>query len=359
MSIFTQSLIDGLCLPLLRVCYPCKTFLVSLLTRDSEARLTAAFAAGRDADDAHKPYHIIMSGFEASAACAEMMDRIDPLAQFRHRFQIPTVEGRQQVYFLGNSLGLQPVTVRQQVDRILGQWSQLGVEAFFHADLPWMELPSLSYPVLSKIIGCLPTELTVMSQLTVNLHLLMASFYQPKAHRYKILCEAKAFPSDQYMMASQVRLHGYDPNQAIIEVSPPPGEHCIREQDILEAIDQHADSLALIFWGGVNYYTGQVFDMAAIAHAAHQAGARVGFDLAHAAGNIPRHYTTGTSTSPRGAITNTSMVVPAPWQGRMSTNATMLKPRPLDSTDGGEMTRRPVLRWLKRTNLPRRQRPGR
>jgi len=287
MSIFTQSLIDGLCLPLLRVCYPCKTFLVSLLTRDSEARLTAAFAAGRDADDAHKPYHIIMSGFEASAACAEMMDRIDPLAQFRHRFQIPTVEGRQQVYFLGNSLGLQPVTVRQQVDRILGQWSQLGVEAFFHADLPWMELPSLSYPVLSKIIGCLPTELTVMSQLTVNLHLLMASFYQPKAHRYKILCEAKAFPSDQYMMASQVRLHGYDPNQAIIEVSPPPGEHCIREQDILEAIDQHADSLALIFWGGVNYYTGQVFDMAAIAHAAHQAGARVGFDLAHAAGNIP------------------------------------------------------------------------
>lgn len=215
------------------------------------------------------------------------MDRIDPLGHFRHRFQIPTVEGRQQAYFLGNSLGLQPVGTRQQIEQILDQWSQLGVEAFFQADPPWMELPARTYPVLSQIIGCLPSEVTVMSQLTVNLHLLLASFYRPQGRRFKILCEAKAFPSDQHMMASQVRLHGYSPEDAIVEVSPPPGEYCIREEDILEAIDRHADQLALVCWGGVNYYTGQVFDMGAITRKAHQAGAFVGFDLAHAAGNIP------------------------------------------------------------------------
>jgi kynureninase len=231
----------------------------------------------------HKPGN----GFEATEACANRLDRDDPVAPFRQRFLIPSKEGREQAYFLGNSLGLQPVATKARIDEILGQWAREGVEAFFRADPPWMDLHARLTPTLSGILGCLPSEVTVMGQLTANIHLLMASFYRPEGRRVKILCEAKAFPSDQYLMASQARHHGYDPAEVIVEVSPRPGEHAIRLEDILEAIERHADSLALVFWGGVNYYTGQVFDMAAIARAAHKVGARVGFDLAHAAGNIP------------------------------------------------------------------------
>jgi kynureninase len=224
--------------------------------------------------------------FEASEAFARALDRDDPLAPFRHRFRIPTHDGTEQAYFLGNSLGLQPIDTRDRIGDILDQWSQFGVEAFFRGEAPWMEMHGRLTPALSRILGCQPSELTVMGQLTVNLHLLMASFYRPQGRRYRILCEAKAFPSDQHLMASQVRLHGYDPADAIVEVEPREGEHAIREEDVLRAIEQQADTLALVLWGGVNYYTGQVFDMAAIARAARRAGARVGLDLAHAAGNV-------------------------------------------------------------------------
>ena len=226
-------------------------------------------------------------GFEASAVYAQKLDREDPLARFRRRFRIPEEKGVEQTYFLGNSLGLQPLAVRERIDAILDQWAHHGVEAFFRADPSWMELHDRMTPTLSRIVGCKPSEVTVMNQLTVNLHLLLAGFYRPEGKRKKILCEAKAFPSDQYMMASQARLHGLDPSEAIVEVGPREGEHCIRLEDILHAIDRHADEIALVLWGGVNYYTGQTFDMAAIAEAARKAGARVGFDLAHAAGNIP------------------------------------------------------------------------
>jgi len=225
--------------------------------------------------------------FEATEACALRLDQDDPIAPLRQQFRIPVKDGREQAYFLGNSLGLQPIATKARIDAILDQWAKEGVEAFFRAEPSWMDLHSRLTPPLSRILGCLPSELTVMGQLTANLHLLMASFYRPQGRRVKILCEAKAFPSDQYLMASQARHHGYDPEEVIVEVGPRPGENTIREADILEAIDLHADSLALVFWGGVNYYTGQVFDMAAIARSARQAGARVGFDLAHAAGNIP------------------------------------------------------------------------
>jgi kynureninase len=231
--------------------------------------------------------HISGQGFEASEACAIRLDLDDPVAPFRQRFLIPSRQGREQAYFLGNSLGLQPVASKARIEEILGQWASEGVEAFFRAEPSWMDLHARLTPTLAGILGCLPSEVTVMGQLTANLHLLMASFYRPEGRRIKILCEAKAFPSDQYLMASQARHHGYDPEEVVVEVAPRPGEQAIREEDILEAIDRHGDSLALVFWGGVNYYTGQVFDMASIARAARKAGARVDFDLAHAAGNIP------------------------------------------------------------------------
>lgn len=225
--------------------------------------------------------------FEATEEYALRMDREDPLSGFRKRFLIPVHNRREQTYFLGNSLGLQPVTARVRMEEVLAQWASYGVEAFFMGDKPWMDMHSVLTPALSRILGCLPSEVSVMGQLTVNLHLLMTSFYRPEGRRYKILCEAKAFPSDQYMIASQARLHGLDPLETIVEVAPREGEHAVREDDILEAIERHSDSLAVVLLGGVNYYTGQVFDMASIAAAARKTGARVGFDLAHAAGNVP------------------------------------------------------------------------
>jgi kynureninase len=160
------------------------------------------------------------------------------------------------------------------------------VEGHFHARKPWLAYHEQFVEPVSKIVGAQPDEIVVMNQLTVNLHLLMVSFYRPTKDRYKILCEAKAFPSDQYALESQVKFHGYEPEDAIIEVAPRKGEYCIRHEDILEAIEKNKNSIALIMIGGVNYYNGQVFDMKEITEAGHKAGALVGFDLAHAAGNI-------------------------------------------------------------------------
>ena len=225
--------------------------------------------------------------FEAHRDFAVKLDNLDPLRSFREQFLIPQHNGKEQVYFLGNSLGLQPKTARTQIDKVLGQWSDYGVEAFFLGDDPWMHYHDHLLKPLGKITGSLPTEITVMNQLTVNLHLMMVSFYRPEGKRNKIICEAKAFPSDQYMFETHVRHHGLDPDQTIIEVKPKEGEHHISLDDILSAIETHQDELALVLWGGVNYYTGQLFDMQAIAAAAKKAGAKVGFDLAHAAGNVP------------------------------------------------------------------------
>ena len=223
----------------------------------------------------------------ANSSFAAKLDEEDPLRDFRARFIIPTHQGKEQVYFLGNSLGLQPVTVKSRIEGILQEWADLGVEAFFMGDTPWMDIHQKLLQPLARIMGCLPAEISVMNQLTVNLHLMMVSFYRPEKNRYKILCEGKAFPSDQYMIASQVRHHGFEPDDAIVEVHPRDGEHAIRTEDILQAIEQHGPELSLVLWGGVNYYTGQCFDMQAITAAAQKAGAKVGLDLAHAAGNVP------------------------------------------------------------------------
>jgi len=224
--------------------------------------------------------------FQNTLEFARDLDAKDVLRSFRQRFFIPQHEGKDGVYFTGNSLGLQPKSTAIYVQQELDDWAKLGVEGHFQAKNPWMPYHEIFPKQLSKIVGCKENEVVVMNSLTVNLHLLMVSFYHPTKERYKIICEAKAFPSDQYAFESQARYHGLDPEDAIVEVKPREGEHTIRMEDILSTIQQVNQSTALVLFGGVNYYTGQLFDIKAITKAAHSVGAFAGFDLAHAAGNV-------------------------------------------------------------------------
>jgi len=227
--------------------------------------------------------------FKNNIDFAKKMDEQDPLKEFREKFYIPIVNEAESIYFIGNSLGLQPKSTQDAIVNELENWANFGVEGYFHGEQPWLGFHDMFPPLLAPIIGALPAEIVVMNNLTVNLHLLMATFYQPTKTRYKIICEAKAFPSDQYVFESQVRLKGFNPAEAIIEVAPGEGEHVIETDDIIAAIEQHKDSVALVLFSGINYYNGQVFNMKAITAAAHNAGAFCGFDLAHAAGNIELH----------------------------------------------------------------------
>lgn len=228
----------------------------------------------------------IKEKMENSAAYAKMLDESDHLKSFREQFYIPIINGEESVYFTGNSLGLQCKQTQDYVISELEDWANYGVEGHHHAKNPWVDYHELFPSLLTELVGAKEEEIVVMNQLTVNLHLLMATFYRPTQNRYKIICEAKAFPSDQYAFLSQVQLHGFDEN-AIIEVAPREGEHTLRTEDILQTIQKHGKETALLLFSGVNYYTGQVFDMPSITEAAHKAGAYCGFDLAHAAGNIP------------------------------------------------------------------------
>ena len=224
--------------------------------------------------------------FENSLAFAQQLDAQDSLKQYQNEFSFPQVNGKKVIYFTGNSLGLQPKRAKTYVDEVMNDWATLAVEGHFYAEKPWWDYHERFAQPLSKLVGALPTEVTVMNTLTVNLHLLMVSFYRPTSTRYKIICEEKAFPSDQYLFQSQVRFHGFEPEDAIVEVKRREGEHNIRLEDVLAKINEVGDELALVLIGGVNYYTGQVFDMKTITEAGHKAGAYVGWDLAHAAGNI-------------------------------------------------------------------------
>jgi kynureninase len=191
------------------------------------------------------------------------------------------------LYFCGNSLGLQPKTVRPAILAELDHWAEHGVEGHFRGDLPWMHYHKFLTQQTARLVGALPHEVVVMNTLTVNLHLMLVSFYRPTQQRYKIVMEAGAFPSDQYAMETQARWHGFDPAEAIVEIAPRPGEDTLRTEDIIETIEREGDRVALVIFGGVNYYTGQFYDLQAIAAAAHRVGAYAGFDLAHAAGNLP------------------------------------------------------------------------
>lgn len=217
----------------------------------------------------------------------EMDDR-DPLKQFRERFHIPTQDGKELIYFCGNSLGLQPKSTRAFIEQELLDWQNLGVEGHLHGKNPWFYYHHFLTESTARMAGAKPLEVVVMNSLTVNLNLLMISFYRPTPKRYKVIMEYMAFPSDQYAVENQVKFHGYAPFEAIIELTPREGEATLRTEDILSVIAQHQNELALIMIGGVNYYTGQLFDMAAITQFAKQCspGIMVGFDLAHAAGNV-------------------------------------------------------------------------
>ncbi len=226
---------------------------------------------------------------------ATEMDATDPLRGFRERFHFPQVAGGgEPLYFTGNSLGLMPKTARGYVEQELKDWETLGVNGHMHAKSPWMNYHESLTEKMAPIIGAKPNETIMMNSLTVNLHFLLVSFYRPTSDRYKIVIEKSAFPSDQYAIKSHLRFHGYESegaatapgSDALIELTPREGESTLRTDDIIETIEREGDSIALVMLGGVNYLTGQAFDMQAITKAGHKAGAAVGFDLAHAAGNI-------------------------------------------------------------------------
>jgi kynureninase len=223
--------------------------------------------------------------YEYSEAFAQKMDQEDSLCSFRGHFLFPKINGVEAIYFCGNSLGLQPKSVTNYLTKELGNWGEMAVDGHFDGEDAWLYVREKSKPALAEILGAQTHEVVAMNNLTVNLHLLMVSFYRPTKDRYKIIIEAGAFPSDQYMLESQVKWHGLNPEEVIVELKPRKGEHTLRTEDILAEIQRQGDSLAMVNMAGLQYYTGQLFDMKAITTAAHGVGAVVGFDLAHAAGN--------------------------------------------------------------------------
>ena len=223
--------------------------------------------------------------FESSLEFAKKMDANDPLNAFREKFLFQDFHKKDIIYFTGNSLGLQPKSTRKMIEEELDDWAKYGVEGHFMSRRPWYSYHEQLTDLSAYVVGAKPIETVITHSLTTNIHLLMVSFYQPNGKRTKILCEKKAFPSDQYALMSQLEFHGYD-KEHLIEIGPRDGEETIQHEDILDAIEKHKDELALVFMGGVNYYTGQFFNLKEITKAGHQAGAVVGFDLAHAAGNV-------------------------------------------------------------------------
>lgn len=225
--------------------------------------------------------------FENNLAYAQALDSNDPLRELREEYLFPKQNGKPFIYLCGNSLGLQPKVVKEVLNNQLSNWENLAVEGWFEGESPWMFYHKELKKLMAPIVGASPEEVCPMNTLTVNLHLLMVSFYKPTAKKFKIIMESGAFPSDQYAIESQVRFHGFNPADAIIEVKPREGEYTLRTEDIVNSIVENGDETALVLFGGINYFTGQWFDMPAITKAGHSIGAVVGFDLAHAAGNVP------------------------------------------------------------------------
>ncbi|WP_162343471.1 MULTISPECIES: kynureninase [Cyclobacterium] len=225
--------------------------------------------------------------YELTLDFAKEMDEKDPLKGFRKQFFLPKKKGKTALYFCGNSLGLQPRAVSAYIAKDLEKWAAKGVEGHFEGEVPWVDARKPSKGQLAALLGATREEVVAMNSLTVNLHLLLVSFYRPEGKKYKILTESGAFPSDQYVLESQLKYHGYDPEEALLEISARPGEYLLRTEDILQKIRQHKDELALLMMSGVQYYTGQCFDMEAISREAGRYGITVGLDLAHAIGNVP------------------------------------------------------------------------
>jgi len=304
--------------------------------------------------------------YENSIAFAQEMDSNDPLSHFRERFHFPQYNGTDSIYFCGNSLGLQPKSAAGYVTQEMEDWARFGVHGHFEAKNPWYSYHEMFADPLSRLVGALPSEVVAMNGLTVNLHLLLISFYRPEGKKFKILCEHQAFPSDQYAMESQARLHGFDPEEAIVEVKPKEGSQVIESADILAAIEELKDELALVLFSGVNYYTGQCFDMKSIAHAAQAANITVGFDLAHAAGNIKTNlhdwgvdfaawcsykYLNSGSGSVAGAFVhekhhnNNDLIRLAGWWGHDKETRFQMKKgfKPIPTVEAWQLTNAPIL----------------
>lgn len=226
--------------------------------------------------------------YRAQRSFAELMDNNDSLHEYRARFHLPP--GRKHrstsVYLCGHSLGLQPRLARDKINAELDYWEELGVKGHFEAPMPWMRYHESLTQSMANLVGAKPSEVVVMNSLTVNLHLMMVSFFQPSEERRKILIEAQAFPSDRYAMVSQLEHHGLDPENDLIEVQPAPDEDRVSTERLLDAIEQHGDDVAMVLLGGVSYFSGQLLDIRALVRAAHDKGCLIGIDLAHAAGNV-------------------------------------------------------------------------
>jgi len=228
------------------------------------------------------------ASFESTPKFARDEDSRDVLNSFRDQFWIPENEdGTPRIYLTGNSLGLQPRITARYIDEVLSDWKTFGVDAHLDARNSWLPYHELLSASMASVVGSLPSEVVVMNSLTVNLHLMMASFYRPTSDRFGILIEGDAFPSDQYAVSSQVKWHGYDPTEGVHRVGPRPGESYIRTDDITRYLEEDGQQIALVLLGGVNYYSGQFFELDQITTAAHQNGCLIGVDLAHAAGNVP------------------------------------------------------------------------
>lgn len=228
-----------------------------------------------------------MSKYKTGLEFAKTLDKADPLAIYRQQFHIPTdKEGRSLVYMTGNSLGLQPKATKAYIDQELKDWAELGVDGHTHGKNPWLSYHELLTENMANIVGAKPIEVVMMNTLTTNLHLMMVSFYKPTSKRYKILIEGDAFPSDKYAVESQLRHHGYDEKEGLILWNSRPNEELARYEDLEAILEAHGDEIALVMIGGVNYYTGQFFDLKRITELGHSYGCVVGFDCAHGAGNV-------------------------------------------------------------------------
>tara|TARA_B110000238_G_scaffold56052_1_gene61243 strand:- start:2662 stop:3933 length:1272 start_codon:yes stop_codon:yes gene_type:complete len=228
-----------------------------------------------------------LSQYKSTLEFAKKLDSDDELKSYRNKFHIPKdVEGNELVYFTGNSLGLQPKSAKDYINQELEDWANLGVEGHTHAKNPWMSYHEFLTQSMAKIVGAKPLEVVVMNTLTTNLHLMMVSFYKPTKKRYKIFIEADAFPSDKYAVESQLRHHGYDDHEGLVLWKAREGEELANYDDLEKIIEEQGDEIALIMIGGVNYYTGQFFDLKRITKLGHKNGCVVGFDCAHGAGNV-------------------------------------------------------------------------
>ena len=225
--------------------------------------------------------------YQNSLDYAKQLDQEDPISYLRNEFHIPRdKEGKEWLYFTGNSLGLQPKITSKYIEQELDDWANFGVEGHFEAKNPWLSYHELLTDTMAKVVGAKPVEVVVMNTLTTNLHLLMVSFYQPSKTKYKIIIESDAFPSDRYAVQSQLSFHGFDPEEALIEWKPKEGKELLELEDLKSILDSQGDEVALLLIGGVNYYTGQYLDIKKIAELGHAKKCMVGIDLAHGAGNI-------------------------------------------------------------------------